>query len=111
IRGKALKPAPAERSASVAEFGDDLRRYLDDLPIAARRDALGYRAAKFVRRHYRIVGAAAAVVAAVGALVVFYTLRLSAERDRARQEAARSAKVSELLIGLLTSGDPYRTPD
>ena len=111
ILGKALKADPAERYESVAEFADDLRRYLDDLPIAARRDALGYRAAKFVRRHYRIVGAAAVVAAAIGALVVFYTLRLSAERDRARQEAARSAKVSELLIGLLTSGDPYRTPD
>jgi eukaryotic-like serine/threonine-protein kinase len=111
ILAKALKSDPVERYASVAEFADDLRRYLDDLPIAARRDALGYRAAKFVRRHYRIVGAAAAVVAAVGALVVFYTLRLSAERDRARQEAARSSKVSEVLIGLLTSGDPYRTPD
>jgi len=47
----------------------------------------------------------------VAALVVFYTVRLSTERDRARQEAARSSKVSDLLIGLLTSADPYRTPD
>jgi len=111
ILGKALKPDPAERYGSVAEFADDLRRYLDHLPISARGDAFGYRALKFVRRHRRLLGAAAIVVAAVGALVVFYTIRLSRERDRARQEAARSAKVSELLISLVTTADPYHTPD
>jgi serine/threonine protein kinase len=111
ILAKALKRNPAERYASVAAFADDLHRYLEHLPIAARGDAFGYRAAKFVRRHYRVLGAAAVVVAVVGALVVFYTIRVSTERDRARQEAARSQKVSDLLISLLTSADPYRTPD
>ncbi len=111
ILAKALKRNPAERYASVAAFADDLHRYLEHLPIAARGDAFGYRAAKFVRRHYRVLGGATAVVALVGALVVFYTVRVSTERDRARQEAARSQKVSDLLIGLVTSADPYRTPD
>jgi serine/threonine protein kinase len=111
ILARALKVDPAERYASVAEFADDLRRYLDHLPIAARGDAFGYRAAKFARRHDRILSASAVVAAVAGALVVFYTVRLSNERDRARQEAARSAKVSELLIGLVTNADPYRTPD
>ena len=111
ILAKALKRNPAERYASVAAFADDLHRYLEHLPIAARGDAFGYRAAKFVRRHYHVLGAAAIIVALVSALVVFYTVRLSTERDRARQEAARSSRVSDLLIGLLTSADPYRTPD
>jgi serine/threonine-protein kinase len=111
IIAKALKSDPAERYASVAEFADDLRRFLSHEPIAARGDALGYRAAKFARRHQRVVAAAAVIAALVVSLVVFYTTRLSTERDRARLEAARSAKVSELLIGLLTTADPYRTPD
>jgi tetratricopeptide (TPR) repeat protein len=111
ILAKALKRNPAERYASVAAFADDLHRYLEHLPIAARGDAFGYRAAKFVRRHYHVLGAATIIVALVSALVVFYTVRLSTERDRARQEAARSSRVSDLLIGLLTSADPYRTPD
>jgi serine/threonine protein kinase/Flp pilus assembly protein TadD len=111
ILGKALKTDAAERYVSVAEFGDDLRRYLDHRPIAARGDAFGYRTAKFVRRHHRVLAAAAVVLAIIASLLVFYTSRLSTERDRARLEAARSAKVSELLIGLLTSTDPYRTPD
>jgi eukaryotic-like serine/threonine-protein kinase len=111
ILAKALKRNPAERYASVEAFSDDLRRYLQQLPIAARGDAFGYRADKFVRRHYGALSAAGVVVALVSSLVVFYTVRVSTERDRARQEAARSQKVSDLLIGLLTSADPYRTPD
>jgi eukaryotic-like serine/threonine-protein kinase len=111
ILAKALKSDPAERYASVAEFADDLRRFLSHEPIAARGDALGYRAAKFARRHHRVVAAVAVIATLVVSLVVFYTTRLSTERDRARLEAARSAKVSELLIGLLTTADPYRTPD
>jgi serine/threonine protein kinase/tetratricopeptide (TPR) repeat protein len=111
ILAKALKRSPAERYASVGAFADDLHRYLEQLPIAARGDAFGYRADKFVRRHYSVLTTAGVVVAVVGALVVFYTVRVSTERDRARQEAARSQRVSDLLIGLLTSADPYRTPD
>ena len=56
IVGKALKRDPAERYASVAEFADDLRRYLADQPISARPDTVGYRAAKFVKRHRTVLG-------------------------------------------------------
>jgi serine/threonine-protein kinase len=111
ILRRALKPDAAERYASVSEFADDLRRWLEHRPIAARGDAFGYCAAKFIRRNRRLLAVAAVAVVAIASLVIFYTARLSTERDRARLEAARSAKVSELLVGLLTSADPYRTPD
>ena len=111
ILAKALKGEPVERYASVAEFADDIRRFLEHRPISARADAFAYRAAKFVRRHHRSLAAAAGIVMFTASLVVFYTARLSAARDRARAEAARSAKVSELLIGLFTTEDPYRTRD
>src|SRR5262252_4484159 len=111
IVAKALKKDPAERYPSVAEFADDLRLFLEHEPITARPDALGYRAAKFVRRHRRILTAVVAVGAMVIGLIAFYTERLTAERDRARLEAAKASKISELLTGLLTGADPYRTPD
>jgi tetratricopeptide (TPR) repeat protein len=111
ILAKALKTDPAERYESVAEFADDLRRFLQHQPIGARPDTLGYRSAKFVQRHRRVLaGVAAASVLVVG-LVAFYTLRLSMERDRATLQADKAARVSELLTGLLTGADPYRTPD
>src|SRR5206468_2185589 len=91
ILAKALKSDQSERYASVAEFSDDLRRFIEHLPISARADAFGYRAAKFARRHERVLAATTVVATLVSSLVVFYTARLSTERDRARLEAARSS--------------------
>ena len=110
ILSKALKKDPAERYASVAEFADDLRRHVEHQPISARPDALGYRTAKFVRRHWRGVTATAVTAAVLATLVGFYTVQLAAERDRARLEAAKASQVSELMTGVLLSADPYRTP-
>ncbi len=64
---KALKKAPAERYANAGLLADDLRRYLDDEPVSARPDAVGYRLAKFVRRHRWGVAASAVVVVALAA--------------------------------------------
>ena len=107
IVGKALKKSPMERYQSVTAFADDLRRYLGHEPISARPDTLAYRTAKFARRHARAVAATAAMVLLLTGLIGFYTLRLAQERDRARLQAAKASKVSELLIELLTEADPY----
>ena len=111
IVGKALKHDPEERYASLSEFANDLRRFLNSQPIGARPDTLGYRAAKFLRRHRSTVAVAAGVASMVIALVAFYTVQLTLERDRAQIQADKASKVSELLTRLLTSTDPYRTPD
>lgn len=48
---KALRKEPERRYASVDQFSEDLRRYLDGLPVVARGDTFGYRVGKFVTRH------------------------------------------------------------
>ncbi len=111
IVAKALKKNPAERYRSVDEFADDLRRYVNHEPIRARPDRLGYRIARFGRRHWRGLTATAAVVTVLVAVVAFYTARLAAERDRARLQAQKASQLSDLLTGLVTGADPYRTPD
>ena len=111
IVGKALKKTAPERYASVTALADDLRRCLNDVPISARPDTLRYRTTKFVRRHVHGVLASIAVVLLMGALTGFYTNRLAAERDRARLEADKAAKISEFLTRLLTGNDPYTTPE
>ena len=110
IVGKAIKKDPGERYGSVAEFADDLRRHVAHEPISARPDAMGYRAAKFVRRRWQGVAALAAAVIVAGTMIGFYTAQLATERDRARLEAEKASKLSELLTSVLTSVDPYRTP-
>jgi serine/threonine protein kinase/tetratricopeptide (TPR) repeat protein len=111
IVAKALKKNAGERYASVSAMADDLRRSLRQEPISARPDTLRYRTAMFVRRHVRGVVTAVAVVLLLGGLTGFYTTRLATERDRARLEADKAAKVSELLTRLLTGADPYSTPE
>jgi eukaryotic-like serine/threonine-protein kinase len=104
---KALKKNAAERYPSVTAMADDLRRLLRHEPISARPDTLGYRGARFVRRHSAGVAAVAAGVLLLAGLIVVHTTRLATERDRAQREAAKAVKVSEMLMGLLTSADPY----
>jgi serine/threonine protein kinase/tetratricopeptide (TPR) repeat protein len=58
---KALRKEPAERYASVGQFSEDIRRYLEGLPIVARPHTFSYRATKFIKRN-RIGVTAAALV-------------------------------------------------
>lgn len=55
---KATAKSPAERYATAGEMAADLRRYLDEIPILARRPTLVDRARKWMRRHPSFVGAA-----------------------------------------------------
>ena len=111
IVGKALKKNAAERYPSVTAMADDLRRVLRSEPISARPDTLGYRVTRFVQRHAAGVAAFAAGVLVLAGLIAVYTTRLATERDRAQREAAKAVKVSEMLMGLLTSADPYAPRD
>jgi serine/threonine-protein kinase len=107
IVAKALKKTPSDRYPSVAALADDLRRYLGREPIVARQQSLGYRALRFVQRHSAPVATFAAVLLLIAGMTTLHTRRLSAERDRAQREGAKAIKVSELLMGVLTSVDPY----
>jgi serine/threonine protein kinase len=64
---KAMAKAVDERYATAQAFADDLRRFLQDRPIQARRPSLGQRILKWARRHLAVVtaGALAAIVSLV----------------------------------------------
>ncbi len=87
---KAMRPEPARRYASVEQLAEDLRRFLDGLPVLARPDTFRYRAAKFVRRNRLLVGASVAVGASVLAgLVVSTYLYFDASRARDKEQEQR----------------------
>src|SRR5262249_21255963 len=58
---KAMEKNPAQRYGTAQEMADDLRRFLEDKPIRARRPSLWRRLAKWSRRHRALVAAAAAL--------------------------------------------------
>lgn len=83
---KALAKYPAERYTSAGELAADLRRFLDEQPILARRPSLIDRARKWMRRHPSLV-VAAGLFLLFGMLGLAVTTALVA-REQARTQAA-----------------------
>ena len=52
---KAMSKAPVDRYATAEELADDLRRFLENKPILARRPSLVRQAAKWSQRHQSVV--------------------------------------------------------
>lgn len=48
---KAIRKEPERRYASAEQFDEDLRRYLNQEPVLAQGDSIGYRTRKFAARH------------------------------------------------------------
>jgi eukaryotic-like serine/threonine-protein kinase len=123
ILHKALKKIPAERYASAAALGEDLRRHLAHQPIQARPDTLGYRTAKFVRRRRGGVAATLLCVVAIisGLVGTSWQARradaaamlASEQRERALEQLNYAQATSEFFESLLQQGSdrPFTTPE
>jgi serine/threonine protein kinase len=109
IVATALATDKDRRYGSVAEFAADLRRFLDDQPISARRQGTLYQLRKLLLRN-RVPAALAAglvVLSVVSAATMSLQARRTArERDRANLEANTAREVSTFLESLFASADP-----
>jgi WD40 repeat protein/serine/threonine protein kinase len=95
---KALAKEPAERYAAAKELADDLRRFLGDRPIQARRPTLLLWLRKWARRHQRaVVLGLTALLLAVLTLTVSTVLiaRSEAEAVEQRQRAQEQQRRAE----------------
>jgi WD40 repeat protein/serine/threonine protein kinase len=85
---KAMAKNPDERYVTAQEFADDLRRFLEDKPIRAKRPSLRQQAVKWTRRHKTVVRAALAVfLLAVVGLAVSTVFIWQAKEDVDRANA------------------------
>jgi serine/threonine-protein kinase len=98
----ALRKEPERRYASAERFAEDIDRHLGGHPVAARPDTLGYRSAKFVRRHRLAVSTAALGIISLAVGLVTST-SLYVEARTARHTAER---VNGFLQDMLASVDP-----
>jgi WD40 repeat protein/serine/threonine protein kinase len=87
---KALSKDPSGRFTTAQELADDLRRFLEDRPIRAKRPTLSQRAAKWARRH-------TAVVYSALLLLALAVVGLSAGIVLLGREQARTAQTAENL--------------
>ena len=98
---KAMAKEPADRYATAHDLADDLRRFLEHRPIHARRPNLPERAAKWARRHTRVVVAALSMlVLAVVALATSTALiaRKEAEAERQRDKARERLSMARRAV-------------
>jgi tetratricopeptide (TPR) repeat protein/tRNA A-37 threonylcarbamoyl transferase component Bud32 len=115
----ALRREPARRYASASALADDLRRFLEGRPIAARGDSAGYRVRKLIQRNkVGAIAAALALVALIGGLGMAlwqaeiarrHAADAEASREQARAQAQRAEQVKDFVIALFRTGNPERT--
>ncbi len=90
------------RYASVDALNDDIRRYLDGLPVTAQRGWAGYRVGKFLKRNRGVAAVSALLlVALVGGIV-----STNAQAKRAEAAQVRAERVNGFLRSLLSSVKP-----
>jgi non-specific serine/threonine protein kinase/serine/threonine-protein kinase len=106
---KALEKDRTRRYQTANGLAVDIRRHLNDEPVAAGPPSALYRTHKFVRRHRIGVFAASVVVALLIAFSVTTTVqarKIARERDRANREAFAAKQVSNFLVDLFQVSDP-----
>lgn len=105
---KALRRDQAERYATAAELGEDIRRHLEGFPVRARPARRAYRAAKFLRRHRTGVAATSAVV-----LSLLIGLGVAVRQGRVARAALGKSLVSQARFQRATGriGQRFETLD
>jgi serine/threonine-protein kinase len=98
---KAMAKQPADRYSSVERFADDIRRFLDQRPIVARRPSLQRRLQLFMQRNRAVsVTAGLGLAAAVGLSAVAWQQQL-----QTREQEARSVAVRDFMFDLVDDAE------
>ncbi|HKQ47644.1 MAG TPA: serine/threonine-protein kinase [Phycisphaerae bacterium] len=120
---RCLAKDPPRRYQSVGELARDVRHYLGQEPIEARRDSTVYVIRKTLHRHRTTVAAATAfllLLAVATVLSLWLWRRAAFQRDEAvaagqreTAEAAKAQAINNFLTEMLASADPAvaRSPD
>jgi tetratricopeptide (TPR) repeat protein len=120
---KALEKEPDRRYGSAAELAQDLRRFLDDEPILARRPGPWEQIARWSRRHrwaaITVLLLVLALIAGTAGTSLGYLRATQAHakavereheaqrlREVARQEADRAEELSRFLMHMIAAPQP-----
>lgn len=105
---RALQKERRRRYGSVAEFGEDIERYLGQRPIEARRDSVLYVWRLWLQRHRRVMAAGAVVVPVVlttAGIAAYNVIEAARQRARSTEEGERSGASSDIARQLIEGVD------
>jgi len=91
---KALEKEPARRYATAAEFGEDLRRWLDGDPIRARPQTVTYRLRRSLLKHRMSAGIVALLVLTIAGLLAWDIVAARKSYQRGLGEADLARKIA-----------------
>lgn len=103
IAGKASALEVSQRYRSVEALIADVRRYLNVQPVDAHGGGRLYRLRKAVRRNWH----AATLVVGVGLVMLVFVIGLLRTRQQAQEEAAVAQQVSNFMVGVFETADPF----
>lgn len=100
---------PSRRYASARALADDLQRFLDGEPIAARPASVAYRLGRKLAKHRAVAGvvAAALLVALAAAAMAARTAWVAARQERLAQEFAGDVGYVEALLRHAHTSPPH----
>lgn len=107
IIGKAIERDPNDRYASAAELHEDLRRFLDDEPIRARRASAAERLSRWTRQNRALAAATfgvatlLSIIAIASFLASMYFLDQKEKQRALYDQAHRMAGSNALLLDKL----------
>ncbi len=92
---KSISKQPSERYGTAQELADDLRAFLDDLPIKAKPPSLAQRLAKWSRRHKPLVRSAAVILVLTTIGLAVSNVLIAQQKKEAQTAAANEAAQAE----------------
>ncbi len=102
IIDRATAADPEQRYPNVDELADDVRRYLAQDVVRARRPTPAYLARKWLRRHRWPVAVASGFLL----LLAGFSWQMRVERDSARQAEQAARAVKDFMVGVFQGADP-----
>ncbi len=113
IIARTLSRDPTQRYVTAAELAADIRRFLGNLPVAARSPTRAYVAQKFARRHWGgILSVLLTLLVLIGASVMttFQMLEARRQRDFAWTQLSRAEALNDLNDYVLRDAAPSGRP-
>ena len=113
---KAIEKAPRARYKSAKELGNDLQRFMDDVPIRARRASVVERFFRWSRRNKALAGALtgilalAVILAAVSSVAWLRQTKLTAVAEHRSDELQRNLYFSEMNVAGQSASARFGVP-
>jgi serine/threonine-protein kinase len=105
----AMAAEPQRRYGSASSLGNDLDRWIDNRPVAARAPSIAYKTGKFIRRNFWPVATSVTAMAGIVALTVVLAVnnaRVNAQAERIAIERDRAEAIADFWSHLFEQTDP-----